>query len=576
MIELTGGEALLKALLPEGVERVFGVTGGKLSPLMSAMAREPRIHYIGARHEGGAALMAAGWAATTGRLPILIGECGSGAANLVPGIAVANANSLPLIALTSNNQHYVSYPGRGMFAELDTEALMRPVTKWSSAVHDGRRIPELVRMALREAHSGRRGPVHLDVPQDVLRGRFSYDEAQFGLAPHQYRPTEGPFASAAQIRNAAALLAGAARPLLIAGGGVVQSGASAEFRALVERLNAAATATQTGIGVVASDDPHFVGHGTVTSGPAFAKACREADVILAVGCRLSPWIWDDKGPMFSAQAQLIHVTTDPASLGRHAALALGLLADARPALAELLTALGTGRAATGAVGASGAAGGARPWLAELAAVRDAHRARLAALATDSASPMHPAALAAEFADALPADSIVVYDGGHTTFWTNDYTPVSAPRTRFNEVGMTQLGFGLPFALAAKLNRPDAPVYNVTGDGAFGFTIQELDTARRYGIPVISLIHNNASWGVIKTAHQRGYGFTLGDDLEGTDYAAIARGFGCHGEVVTARHELRGALDRARVSGLPAVLDCRVRFEAHPGLADFGRMGSVGL
>ena len=564
MIDLTGGEALLRALLPEGIARVFGVTGGKLSPLMSAMAREPRIQYVGARHEGGAALMAAGWAATTGRLPVLIGECGSGAVNLVPGIAVANANSLPLVAVTSNNQHYVSYPNRGMFAEMDTEALMRPVTKWTAAVHDGRRIPELVRMALREAHSGRRGAAHLDVPQDLLRGRFSYDEADFALTPQQYRPTEGPFASTAQIEAAAALLATAARPLLLAGGGVIQSGATAEFRALAERLNAAATATQTGLGAVASDDPHFVGHATVTSGPAFARACREADVILAVGCRFSPWIWDERGPMFSPAARLIQVTTDPASLGRQAAVAVGLLADARPTLAGLLTALGRGAAPR------------RPWLDELAALHAAQRARLAALAADRASPLHPAALAEEFAAALPPDALVVYDGGHTTFWSNDFTPVTAPRTRFNEVGMTQLGFGLPFALAAKLQHPAAPVFNVTGDGAFGFTIQELDTARRYALPVINVIHNNASWGVIKAAHRRGYDFTLGDDLEGTDYAAIARGFGCHGEVVTERAQLRGALDRALGSGLPAVLDCRVRFEPHPGMAEFGRMGTVGL
>jgi acetolactate synthase-1/2/3 large subunit len=241
-------------------------------------------------------------------------------------------------------------------------------------------------------------------------------------------------------------------------------------------------------------------------------------------------------------------------------------ADARSALRGLLNALQ----------ARGARAQEREWLARLGDVRDAHRRTLSRLSEDSAEPMHPAALAAELAAALPADALIAYDGGHTTFWSNDFTPFSAPRTRFNEVGATQLGFGLPFALAAKLANPAAPVFNITGDGAFGFTIQELDTARRYALPVVNVIHNNASWGVIKTAHQRGYGFTLGDDLEGTDYAAIARGFGCFGEVVTARGRVRGAVNRALASGLPAVIDCRVRFEPHPCLPDFGRMGSVGL
>ncbi len=566
MIELTGGEALLRAMLPEGIDQVFGLTGGKLSPFMRAIAATPQVRYVGARHEGGAALMAAGWAMVTGRLPLLIGECGSGAGNLLPGIAVANASSLPLLAVTSNNQHFVSYPGRGMFAEMDNEALLRPVTKWNSAIHDGRRIPELVHTALREAQTGRRGAVHLDVPQDVLRGRFQYDERELALSPKQYRQTEGPFASPEQLQAAAALLRGAQRPLIIAGGGVVQSGASAQFRALAERLQAAATATQTALGVIASNDAHFVGTASVTSGPAFIQACREADVVLAVGCRFSPWLWDDHGPMIAADAKLIHISTDPASLGRQVAVELALLADAKPALSSLLSLL-QGEDQPGAD---------RPWLAQLRAIRDSYRAQLAGLAADTSAPMHPAALAAEFAAVLPSDALVVYDGGHTTFWSNDFTPVSAPRTRFNEVGMTQLGFGLPFALAAKLKRPTVPVFNVTGDGAFGFTVQELDTARRYSLPVINIIHNNASWGVIKVAHQRGYGFTLGDDLAGTDYAAIARGFGCFGEVVTARDELRGAIGRALASGLPAVIDCRVRFEPHPGLPDFGRMGSVGI
>jgi acetolactate synthase-1/2/3 large subunit len=565
LITLTGGEALLRALLPEEITTVFGVTGGKLSPFMAALAREPRVRYIGARHEGGAALMAAGSVAATGRTAVVIGECGTGAVNLVPGLAVANANSLPLLAITSNNQHWVSYPGRGMFAEMDTESLFRPVTKWTSAVHDGRRIPELVRTALREAHTGRRGAVHLDVPQDVLRGSFEFPDGEFDLAPSQYRLTEGPAATAAQVVAAARALVGATRPLLIAGGGVIQANASPEFRALVELLNAAATATQTGIGAVASDDAHFVGHATITSGPAFGRARDEADVVLAVGCRLSPWVGPERGPL-SRTAKLIHVTTDPASLGKNAALEVGILADAKVALTQLLEAVRVLQATPPR----------REWLERLRGVQAAHATALKALASDTAAPMHPAALAEELAACLPADALITYDGGHTTFWTSDFTPVTAPRTRFNEVGMTQLGFGLPFALALKLAHPGKPVINITGDGAFGFTLQELDTARRYGLPVVTVIHNNAAWGVIKTAHQRGYGFTLGDDLEDTDYAAIARGFGGFGEVVTKREEVRGALERALNSRLPAVLDCRTRFEVHPGLPEFGRMGAVGL
>jgi thiamine pyrophosphate-dependent acetolactate synthase large subunit-like protein len=331
----------------------------------------------------------------------------------------------------------------------------------------------------------------------------------------------------------------------------------------VALLGAAATATQTGIGAIASDDPHFVGLAMITSGPAYAQARREADVILAVGCRFSPWVGIDRGSV-APGAAIIQVSTDGASLGQNVALELGLLADAKATLSALVAGLK----------ARGAAPPKRAWLHSLAAAREAHRTTLGNLAADTTLPMHPAALAEELGRCLPKNALVTFDGGHTTFWSNDFTPALAPRTCFNEVGMTQLGFGLPFALALALHNPGAPVVNITGDGAFGFTVQELDTARRYGLPVVNVIHNNASWGVIKRAHQHGFGFTLGDDLDGSDYAAIARGFGGFGEVVTERAQLKGALERAFASKLPAVIDCRVRFESHPGMPDFGRMGAA--
>ena len=190
--------------------------------------------------------------------------------------------------------------------------------------------------------------------------------------------------------------------------------------------------------------------------------------------------------------------------------------------------------------------------------------------------MHPAALAQALGRALPADALAVFDGGHTTFWSNDLTPVFAPRTRFHDPGMSQLGFGLPYALALKLLHPGRAVLNITGDGAFGFTLQELDTARREKLAVINVIHNNASWGIIRAGQRAALDFELGTSLEGTDYAAIARGFGCHGETVNRAEEVAPALQRAFASGLPAVLDCRTRFVPHPCLPIFGSMNRFGF
>ncbi len=213
----------------------------------------------------------------------------SGAGNLLPGIAVANASSLPLLAVTSNNQHFVSYPSSGMFAEMDDEALLRPVTKWNSAIHDGRRIPELVHTALREAQTGRRGAGHLDLPQNVVRGRFSTMSASWRCHRSGLGRPKGRLPDP-KTQAAAALLRGAQRPLIIAGGGLVPSGASARFRALAERLQAAADGDTDGTRRRRVERSAFVGTASMTSGPAFIQACREADVVLAVGCRFSPWL----------------------------------------------------------------------------------------------------------------------------------------------------------------------------------------------------------------------------------------------------------------------------------------------
>ena len=163
----------------------------------------------------------------------------------------------------------------------------------------------------------------------------------------------------------------------------------------------------------------------------------------------------------------------------------------------------------------------------------------------------------------------------TSFWSNDLTPVHEPRTRFHDPGMSQLGYGLPFALALQRLHPQRPVVHVTGDGSFGFTLQELDTARRAGLPVVTVIHNNEAWGIIRAGQRMTHDFEFGTSLQGTDYAAIARGFGCMGATVERADDVAGALQRALAARRPAVLDCRTRFVPHPCMAAFGSMNRFG-
>ncbi|WP_295529353.1 thiamine pyrophosphate-binding protein [uncultured Pseudacidovorax sp.] len=567
-IELTGAQALVRLLAVEGVGQAYGIVGGKLAPLLHAIAGQPGLRFIGTRHEAAAPMMAAATFAGTGRLAVAIGEMGPGGLNLISGLGVAFANQLPLLAITANQHRAAAYPHSGMFMDLDAVAVSRAITKWNAVVHDARRLPELVRRALREALSGRPGPVHLDIPQDVLAQRCAFADDEFDLPPHRYRAIGRPRPDAPAVAQAAALLRAARRPLIVAGGGVVASEAAAQVRDLAARLGCPVVPTQMALGVVPTASAHFIGHGGLIAGAPVQAAFAEADVIVAVGCRWSSWMWDAQGPLARRSHRTIAVNLDPSALGHPAVHEVAMQADARAALDDLCAALQTGALAVEADWLPRMREGRQRYEAALHAAADAPRGEGAA--------MHPCALAREVGAALPADALAVFDGGHTTFWSNDLTPVTAPRTRFHEPGMSHLGFGLPYALALQAVHPGRPVALLTGDGSFGFTLNELDTARRHRLPVLVVIHNNEAWGIIRAGQRKALDFELGTDLSGTDYAAIARGFGCHGERVLAPQEVRPAMERAWASGLPAVLDCRTDFLPHPAGPMFGSMNQYGF
>ncbi|MBL0420059.1 thiamine pyrophosphate-binding protein [Ramlibacter sp. AW1] len=565
-IQLTGAQALVRLLRAEDVREVYGLVGGKLGPILHAVSQQPEMRFIGVRHEAVAPMMAAACHLGTGRVAVAVAEMGPGGLNLASGLGTAWGNNLPLIAITTNQHRAACYPHSGMFMDLDTVSVTRAVTQWNVVVQDARRLPELVRRAFREALSGRRGPVHLDIPNDVLVQAVEFADDEFDLPPARYRAMGRVRPDADAVADAIALLRQARRPVVVAGGGVVASGAQDRVRELARRLRAPVVLTQMGLGVVPSHSPHFIGQAGIISGEAVRSAFEQADVIVSLGCRWSSWMWDEQGPFARRGHRTISINTDPGALGQPVVHEVAMQADARAALDDLLAAGGE------QLGAQVDGG----WLQAARSVRAAHEAKLAAMAAERGEVMHPAALAQAIAMALPADALAVYDGAHTSFWSNDFTPVPDVRTRFHEPGMSHLGFGLPYAMALQAAHPDRPVVQITGDGSFGFTLAELDTARRYRLPVLSIVHNNASWGVIQFGQRHGMDFELGSRLDGTDYAAIARGFGCHGEVVTEVEQVGPAIARALASGLPAVLDCRTRFVPHPAMPMFGAMNRFGF
>jgi thiamine pyrophosphate-dependent acetolactate synthase large subunit-like protein len=558
---LSAAEAVVAGLVAAGVTEVFGIAGGKFAPLLEALAREPRLRWTGVRHEAAAAFMATAVAHRTGRLAACIAEMGPGALNLASGLDTAHTNHLPVLAITVGTPAALRGPARGLLMELDAPRLFGAVTKWRATVAHAERIPELMARAVRETATGAPGPVHLEVDFDVLGAPQACPADAIHAVSAALQVGRAP-ADPELVMRAAELLSGAERPLLVAGGGVIGAEASPQLRAIAAGLGAPVLVTQMGIGALASDDPHLVGQGGVVFGESVLRALREADVVLAAGCRFSSWLWDGMRPAGAdnPEQRLIHLDRDPTVIGRLRPATVGLVGDARAVLVQLAERLDS------------RAGAADPeWRARLRAEHLAHRSTLATLGEGESAPMHPAQLARALGEALPEEALVVYDGAHTTFWSNDLTPVPGPRTRFHDAGSGHLGFGVPYAHALALLEPDRPVINITGDGTFGFTVAELDTALRYGISVVHVIHDNQAWGVIALSQKR-LGFELGTNLEGTDYVAIARGFGAHAEHVVAPEEVAGALERALAAGGPAVIDARVRFDPHLGMPRFGAMG----
>ena len=558
-ISLTGAEAILRVLKGAGVSEIFGLAGGKLSALYRALGRATEFRYTGVRHEAAAGFMATSVYAATGRVAVCLGETGPGGLNLMTGLAGASANHLAVLAITSSNPSGIMAPARGAFSSTDNEKVFGAMTKWSVSVRDPQRIPEILHRALRTALSDRPGPVHVDIAADALCEKYDYALGELDALPSTYRSVSLPVPGATELMAAAELLAGARRPVLIAGGGVVRASGADAFRQLTDRLGAPAMTTQMGLGVIPTDSPAFIGQGGFVGGPAVLRALREGDLLLAVGCRFSSFMWTDGPPRWTdaPARKLIHIDIDPQMLGQNVPLTLGLQGDARRTLEGLIEELGSHQGSCD-----------HRWTASLAAEYRQHIDELVLSGAANSREMHPAALARAVGEFVRPEDFVTFDGGHTSFWSNSLTPAAQPATRFNEPGMAHLGFGLPAAIALARCFPERRSYCITGDGAFGFTLQELDTARRYQANVITIIHNNQAWGVIR-AGQLASGFELGTELSGTDYAAVARAFGCHGERIDRAEEIEPALGRAVQSRLPAVIDARVGFVPHPMLSTFG-------
>jgi acetolactate synthase-1/2/3 large subunit len=545
---------LVKILKKHGIRHVFGLPAAQLGLVMDGVSRDPFFTYMTTRHEEACGHMAHAAAKITGEMAVCFGTVGPGATNMVPGVACAWADNVPILVLTPNNQAAAVDPGRDLLQGAPQIDLYKPITKWNAQIRYPERAPELIERALYLARSGRPGPVHLDIPCDIGTRPCNYDLSSI---PAFALPR--PVPNAQEMDRLLSVLRRARRPLLIAGGGVARSGAATAFRELVRTTGFPATTTLNGRGAVPLDCPTHLGSGGVMAGRGALRAYAEADLILAIGCKFSSWVPVNKPPAYPVPAgqQIIQVDSDPDTLGKTTPITQGLVADAGEFLRLLNAEL---------EGAKLSVDGA--WVDSLMVTTRAYRDEVNAIAdqkfTKGTKMLNEAAVARAVADLIPKDAIVVIDGGQVMEWGHTFIHPRDPQSFLFGPGMGHLGMGLPFANAAKAVCCDRPVVLFTGDGAMGCTFQELETAARYGLNIIVIVCNDSYWGMYRPFGEdlfknKEFGVRLTD----VNFAAAAQAFGCLGERVQDLEGLKASMRRALASDRPTVLEIPVDFTAHP-------------
>jgi acetolactate synthase-1/2/3 large subunit len=572
----SGGDQVAQMLRVEGVEVVFGIVDGSYFGLTEGL-RRAGIRLVSPRHESSAAHMAGAYARLTGRVGVCLASNGPGAANVLPGVAVENGEGNRVLVLTSWRRSPIVGPDRGgTYQYFDQVGVMRPMTKWSGAARSHDRLSESVHRAFRIAFEGRPGVVHLAVPEDILNG--SFEEEQAALPPARYRRTEPLAAAAPSVERAAQMLAGAQRPLLQVGSGVVHAGAAEVVAELARMLRAPITTSWGGRPAVDERLPNKI----PMLPPLIDEVRCEADLVLALGTRFGETDWWGKPPYWGEPEiqKVIQVDADEEILGLNRPIDLAVLADVRvfgEALLAALKGLDLGDLAEREARIA-------DWSQR---ARDLRSFLRGAAQDEDASPMHSAFVPLVCREFFDDDAILVIDGGNTAVWTNLYHEHRTPGALLSTFKFGMLGAGPGQAIGAQVACPDRQVYAILGDGAMGMHLQEIETAVRNELPIIFLVLCDRQWGMVKFSQSMALDpsamtaqrvlppeANLNTDLGEIRFDEVARAMGAHGERVPRAKDLRPALERCVASGRSSVVHVDVDPVAHmwaPGLDVFKKM-----
>jgi acetolactate synthase I/II/III large subunit len=529
--KLLGGYLAAKALKNEVVKAVFSLSGGHINPILDGCFAEG-IRIIDTRHEQAAVHMAEGWARATGQPGVAVVTAGPGVVNALPGMAVAAQSKVPLVLIGGRSS--LARRDIGSMQDIDQIELMRPLTKWARQVYQAERIPEYLSTAFRQAVTGRPGPVFLEIPTDIVWEKVNEDAVHY---PSAYYCKARTCAGETEIKKAAELLAGAERPLIMAGSGVFWSGASLELIKFAESRGIPVYTRNMGRGCFPENHNLSAGF--------FPIALMLSDVVLILGTRLDWLVGYGRPPLLKMSTKTIQADIDPSEIGHNRPIDVGLVGDIKAILQQLDGQLKAGEMKIDL-----------SWPGIVKAMRDAARESALKGSNPDAELIHPAQLCRELNEILPGDVSLVVDGGDIAGFAVLTMDALTPSSLIWIGAFGHLGVGLPFAVAAKLAQPVRPVVLLTGDGSFGFSAMEFDTAVRHNIPVTCIIANDSGWGQIRRGQKRDFGRTTAVELQSTRYDQIALtlgGFGTHVEKLSA---LRPALEEAMASGKPALINVR--------------------
>ncbi len=534
-MRITGAQAVWESLVREGVDTIFGISGGAVIHLYHALPEYP-IHHVLTRHEQGAAHAADGYARATGRVGVCIATSGPGATNLVTGLATAYMDSSPVVAITGQVPSPVI--GTDAFQETDITGITLPITKHNYLVTDAGELPTVIKEAFYIARTGRPGPVLIDIAKDAQAAEIDYAYPDEVDLPG-YRLPRNEFAD--EIEAAARLIDEAARPLVIAGHGIVLAGAEDELLALVEKADLPVITTLLGIGAMPETHPLCLGMAGMHGEAYTNQALGEADLLISLGSRFDDRLTGDVR-LFAREAKIIHIDIDPVEIGKNVLPDLAITGDLKAVLPRLIPQVQAAR---------------RPeWRDRIQAWRE-ESARRDILQRES-DDLIPQYVIRQIWQATQGEAVMVSDVGQNQMWEAQYFTHHRRRGLISSGGLGTMGFALPAAIGAQMGLPGTPVWVTVGDGGFQMNIQELATVVQEQLPIKIALLNNGYLGMVRQWQQLFFeGRYSGTPLLAPDFARVAEAYGIRGLTVREKGKVEAAIAQAIETDGPVLIDFHV-------------------